>query len=145
MIGYGSEENHFVFELTYNYGIRSYKQGNDLHAIILNGRQAIHDNCIKHNYPFIVENNNLILKSPDNYTFFIQEGDLNVMGIEINVNHLDKSLDYYVDVLGMSITSQSTHSATVQFSKFHTYLVLREKKEVIEFGESSGRLAIGMA
>lgn len=29
MIGYGDEDNHFVIELTYNYGIKSYKLGND--------------------------------------------------------------------------------------------------------------------
>ena len=29
MIGYGPEESHFVIELTYNYGIGSYKMGND--------------------------------------------------------------------------------------------------------------------
>ncbi|GFO49307.1 glyoxalase domain-containing protein 4 [Plakobranchus ocellatus] len=29
MIGYGPEDSHFVVELTYNYGIGSYKHGND--------------------------------------------------------------------------------------------------------------------
>lgn len=28
MIGYGAEDNHFVAELTYNYGMKSYKLGN---------------------------------------------------------------------------------------------------------------------
>ncbi|CAG0917709.1 unnamed protein product [Notodromas monacha] len=30
MIGYGPEDDHFVLELTYNYGIGSYEKGNDL-------------------------------------------------------------------------------------------------------------------
>ena len=29
MVGYGSEDDHFVIELTYNYEIGSYKNGND--------------------------------------------------------------------------------------------------------------------
>ena len=29
MVGYGAEDNHFVVELTYNYGIKSYILGND--------------------------------------------------------------------------------------------------------------------
>ena len=29
MVGYGDEDNHFVMELTYNYGIKNYKKGND--------------------------------------------------------------------------------------------------------------------
>lgn len=27
MIGYGPESNHFVIELTYNYGVKSYEFG----------------------------------------------------------------------------------------------------------------------
>lgn len=27
MIGYGSEHTHFIMELTYNYGIKSYELG----------------------------------------------------------------------------------------------------------------------
>lgn len=29
MVGYGSEDSHFVVELTYNYGIKQYEKGND--------------------------------------------------------------------------------------------------------------------
>ena len=29
MVGYGPEDDHFVVELTYNYGIKEYKLGND--------------------------------------------------------------------------------------------------------------------
>ena len=29
MVGYGPEDDHFVTELTYNYGIGSYQLGND--------------------------------------------------------------------------------------------------------------------
>ena len=29
MVGYGPEDSHFVTELTYNYGIKDYKLGND--------------------------------------------------------------------------------------------------------------------
>jgi len=34
MIGYGAEDSHFVLELTYNYGIGSYKLGNDFQVYI---------------------------------------------------------------------------------------------------------------
>lgn len=29
MVGFGPEDDHFVAELTYNYGVREYKLGND--------------------------------------------------------------------------------------------------------------------
>jgi len=33
MIGYGPEDTHFVLELTYNYGISSYRHGDSLRYI----------------------------------------------------------------------------------------------------------------
>ncbi len=35
MIGYGKEQSYFVLELTYNYGIKSYKLGNDFQVGLL--------------------------------------------------------------------------------------------------------------
>ena len=29
MVGYGPEDDNFVVELTYNYGLKSYQRGND--------------------------------------------------------------------------------------------------------------------
>lgn len=36
MVGFGPEDNHFVVELTYNYGIKEYKLGNDFQVILSN-------------------------------------------------------------------------------------------------------------
>ena len=36
MIGYGPEDNHFVCELTYNYGIGDYAMGNDFLVSLFN-------------------------------------------------------------------------------------------------------------
>jgi glutaredoxin 3 len=41
-IGYGTEETHFALELTYNYGVPSYENGNDLRYIALS-RAALRD------------------------------------------------------------------------------------------------------
>ena len=35
MMGYGSEDCHFVVELTYNYGIKKYKLGNDFQVNLI--------------------------------------------------------------------------------------------------------------
>lgn len=35
MIGYGPEEQNFALELTYNYGIDGYKNGDDLQFICM--------------------------------------------------------------------------------------------------------------
>lgn len=34
MAGFGPEDDHFVVELTYNYGIKEYQLGNDFQVII---------------------------------------------------------------------------------------------------------------
>lgn len=33
MAGFGPEDDHFVVELTYNYGIKQYRLGNDFQVI----------------------------------------------------------------------------------------------------------------
>lgn len=35
MIGYGSEDNHFVIELTYNYGVSAYEKGTVIHKNVI--------------------------------------------------------------------------------------------------------------
>ena len=41
MVGLGDENCNFVFELTYNYGVDSYQQGNDLQCIALAMPEAV--------------------------------------------------------------------------------------------------------
>ena len=41
MIGFGPEDDHFVLELTYNYGIKEYKLGNDFQVIYIMGLCSI--------------------------------------------------------------------------------------------------------
>ena len=43
MIGYGPEDDHFVAELTYNYGVRSYAKGNAHHATLIRADRATFD------------------------------------------------------------------------------------------------------
>lgn len=35
MVGFNNEDNSFVFELTFNYGVASYKRGNDLECLLM--------------------------------------------------------------------------------------------------------------
>jgi len=35
MVGWDNEDDSFVFELTFNYGVSYYKRGNDLNSILL--------------------------------------------------------------------------------------------------------------
>lgn len=37
MVGFGAEDEHFVAELTYNYGVGEYRLGNDFLVRFLSG------------------------------------------------------------------------------------------------------------
>lgn len=67
MIGYGPEDNHFVIELTYNYGILSYDRGNDFLGITIKSKEAL-ERAKKHNWPII---NGNTLEAPGGYQFHI--------------------------------------------------------------------------
>lgn len=38
IMGYGSEADHFVLELTYNYGVKEYKLGNEFNSIVIRSK-----------------------------------------------------------------------------------------------------------
>ena len=71
MMGYGSEDDHFVLELTYNYGIKSYALGNDYQHITIHSTKAV-KTAKSHPGITIVteeEDGTLVVKDPDAYTF----------------------------------------------------------------------------
>lgn len=43
MVGFGPEDDHFVAELTYNYGIGDYKLGNDFMVNITLSHECLHE------------------------------------------------------------------------------------------------------
>lgn len=67
MVGYGSEDTHFVLELTYNYPIKSYQLGNDFVGITIQSKEAL-ERAKRLNWPVHPGN---ILQAPDGYVFFI--------------------------------------------------------------------------
>lgn len=70
MIGYGSEDDHFVIELTYNYGINSYEKGNDFKGITIKSREAL-ERAKALDWPIKEENGVKVLEAPGNYKYYI--------------------------------------------------------------------------
>ena len=52
MMGYGDEDTHFVMELTYNYGISSYRLGDGLNHITINTSENSRDVASPDGYKF---------------------------------------------------------------------------------------------
>lgn len=77
MIGYGPEDNHFVVELTYNYGIGNYKYTKDFLGMTINSKKAVANvkrSCVQ----FESRNggDQLLVHSPDGYPFYLNDQDV---------------------------------------------------------------------
>ncbi|XP_065752460.1 glyoxalase domain-containing protein 4 isoform X5 [Phocoena phocoena] len=107
MVGFGPEDDHFVAELTYNYGIGNYKLGNDFMGITLASSQAV-SNARKLEWPLSeVAEGVFETKAPGGYKFYLQnrsppQSDP-VLKVTLAVSDLQKSLNYWSNLLGMKI------------------------------------------
>ncbi|CAI9547985.1 unnamed protein product [Staurois parvus] len=73
MIGYGSEDNHFVVELTYNYGIGEYCLGNDFLGLTLQSSQAV-ANAKQLNWPLSEVTPGVFeTEAPGGYKFYLED------------------------------------------------------------------------
>jgi hypothetical protein len=57
MIGYGPEDDHFVLELTYNYGVGKYEKGNDFRSLTIcypDSDPASLKECKLEGYDFVI-------------------------------------------------------------------------------------------
>lgn len=71
MIGYGNEDDNFVIELTYNYGIHSYDRGNDFLGITIQDGEIL-KRAREFKWP-IADGN--VLEAPGGYKYYIVDKD----------------------------------------------------------------------
>uniref|UniRef100_A0A4X2KPL5 Glyoxalase domain containing 4 n=1 Tax=Vombatus ursinus TaxID=29139 RepID=A0A4X2KPL5_VOMUR len=107
MVGYGSEDNHFVAELTYNYGIGDYRLGNDFLGLTLVSSQAV-TNAKKLEWPLHeVAEGVFETEAPGGYKFYLknhsQPPSDPVLKVTLAVSDLCTSLHYWSDLLGMTV------------------------------------------
>ncbi|XP_042686139.1 glyoxalase domain-containing protein 4 isoform X2 [Centrocercus urophasianus] len=73
MVGYGPEDDHFVAELTYNYGIGEYRLGNDFLGITLVSSQAV-SNAKKMGWPLKEVTAGVFeTEAPGGYKFYLED------------------------------------------------------------------------
>ncbi|MCP9259080.1 Glyoxalase domain-containing protein 4 [Dirofilaria immitis] len=95
MVGYGSEDDHFVLELTYNYPISSYKLGICIRST------DVFENCRNYQMSTIMMNGEVEVKDPDGHKFYIlPSGPGSVVGdpiykLKLNTSDLKKTVDYW--------------------------------------------------
>lgn len=120
MIGYGPEANHFVIELTYNYGVQQYDLGNDLQGITIQSNVVV-EKAKELAYPVEESGGRHILTAPDGYRFFIEKavdegGDSDpVKEVTLSSSNLDVTVQYWQDTLGMKLVTRDETSATLSY------------------------------
>lgn len=148
MIGYGPEATHFVFELTYNYGVKSYKLGNDFGGVTIQSQEVL-DRARANNYPIAQENNQSVLTSPDGYKFFIiakpQPTSDPVISVTLNCKNLAASKKYWHELLSMKLVKEESKCITLSYGDNQAALSLNEISEPLDRAQAYGRIAFAVA
>ncbi|XP_065891509.1 glyoxalase domain-containing protein 4-like isoform X1 [Dysidea avara] len=145
MVGYGAEDNHFVFELTYNYGIKSYKRGNDFRGVTIWSDKAV-EKIKSAGYKYTQASDGcLLVEAPGGFPFCIADKDNGdkdpVVKVTLSVSSLQKSLEYWNKLLGMKIMKQTDTSAELAYSDSQCRLELSQISEPVDHAEAFGRIA----
>nr|CAG4646408.1 EOG090X09EK [Macrothrix elegans] len=146
MVGYGPEDNHFVCELTYNYGISSYKLGNDFLGLTIKSSQVL-KNAEAQNWPIHRQENQLpYLEAPGGYKFYIEDQpqpeDLDpVQKVSLASSNLKDSLKYWSELLQMEVVEQSDDTATLTYSQTQAKLEIKAIGEEVQHQKAFGRIA----
>ncbi|XP_003386086.1 PREDICTED: glyoxalase domain-containing protein 4-like [Amphimedon queenslandica] len=145
MVGYGEEDSHFVAELTYNYGIKSYKKGNDFKCISIHSRNAfskLQQSGMKYSKE---SDDSLKVDGPGGYTFILYDKNSStrdpVQSVCLSVTDLERSKSYWADLLGMTIFAQNENFLTLGYAPEQAKLVLERISEPMDHAEAYGRIA----
>ncbi|XP_063907697.1 glyoxalase domain-containing protein 4 isoform X1 [Zophobas morio] len=142
MVGYGPESNHFVVELTYNYGVKSYELGNDFRGITIRSSEVLQRAKSK-NWPILPGN---VLEAPGGYKFHIidspQPTDRDpVEKVTLSSSNLSKSVDYWNGILGLTIYNKTDKSVLLGFKDNEAKLELENIDGPVERAKAYGRIA----
>jgi len=154
MIGPGPELTHFVFELTYNYGVKSYNHGDDLRHIAIAKDLAL-ERAKKENYPITNTKEGSVVLDADGYCWSLADSNRSatnpVLWVSLNVADLERTKDFYTTIAEMKVfeSGQSENGdkfIRVGYSEAQTLLELVERKDkkgvAIEHYTAFGRIAI---
>lgn len=149
MVGYGPEDNHFVVELTYNYGIGKYQLGNDFQGISIASKVAL-ENAKKSGMDLEKFGEGFKIKAPDGYPFILLDSESSkadpVQKVSLSCTDLAASTKYWVDLLGMELVTPKDNenkSILLQYGPTHAQLEL-VKVDKIDRGTAYGRIAFSV-
>ncbi|KAM7540494.1 hypothetical protein Aperf_G00000039714 [Anoplocephala perfoliata] len=145
MIGYGPEDNYFALELTYNYGIGSYRHGNDFIGIHIYSPDAYERAMSNANLAKTQYAGMIAIFDPAGYRFFIHNEKSNshdpVRQLELASSNLPRSIDYWSKGCGMKLLDSSNKHAVLTFGANQCQLKLSFADHPIDRGQAFGRVA----
>ncbi|CAK1545259.1 unnamed protein product [Leptosia nina] len=145
MVGYGPEDNHFVVELTYNYGITHYEHGNDFLGITIQSSESL-KRAAATNWPVKEKDGLKYVEAPGGYKFFIidkpQPVDKDpVVKVSLACSNLAKSIAYWNGLLSLKMYEKKDKSAILGFSDDQAKLELVDIGGPVDHAKAYGRIA----
>ncbi|XP_072943836.1 glyoxalase domain-containing protein 4 [Epargyreus clarus] len=145
MIGYGPEDTHFVVELTYNYGVTHYEQGNDFLGLTIQSSESL-KRAASSNWPVKEQNGMKYVEAPGGYKFYIidkpQPVDKDpVQKVSLASSNLARSIAYWNGLLSLKIFEKTDKSVVLGFSEDQAKLELVDIGEPVNHAKAYGRIA----
>ncbi|XP_064477575.1 glyoxalase domain-containing protein 4-like [Ornithodoros turicata] len=145
MVGYGPEDSHFVLELTYNYGIGGYEQGNDFGGVVIRSDKIL-ENARKASWPIKETARDKYLESPGGFKFIIRpvkdykRADP-VEEVLLASSDLNKTDAYWKGLLGMKQVYRSNHESVLEYDPDQTKLRFFQVNGPVNHAKAYGRVA----
>lgn len=149
MVGYGNESTHFVIELTYNYGVKSYKLGNEFGGVTIKSKDVISTVKAK-NVPHEQQaDGSVLIHAPDGYKFFIINENAAadedpIKYIIYNVSNLADSTGFWNGILNMQPVRQDSKSALLSYNGGRFGIQFTQIADKIDRAQAFGRIAFGV-
>ncbi|CAG0898109.1 unnamed protein product [Darwinula stevensoni] len=144
MIGYGPEDDHFVVELTYNYGIKEYLMGNDFLGLTIQSHEAI-ENAKRENWHVTEENGINVVEAPGGYRFYLidepQPEKDPVKKLTLASSNLAETLNYWHGLLGLTIVEEKEKRATLAYAPSQMKLEFVDIGKPVDHAKAYGRIA----
>uniref|UniRef100_A0A3Q3X9M6 VOC domain-containing protein n=1 Tax=Mola mola TaxID=94237 RepID=A0A3Q3X9M6_MOLML len=146
MVGFGPEDEHFVAELTYNYGVGEYQLGNDFLGITLQSSKAV-NNAKRLGWPVTEVGEALyVTQAPGGYPFYLVDKEQPsadpVQKVCLGVSDLQRSTHYWTELLGMKVMGKNEENKTVLlgFADSQCKLELRDIGGAVDHRTAFGRI-----
>ena len=145
MFGYGEEDNNFVVELTYNYGIKEYAHGNDYNYLEINSLTVFNNIKNNNNYKFEISSDESIeLNDPNGYKFKILNTNTDILPklstLSLATSSLDETEFYWNQVLGLKLLKKNENLLKASFDEKQTKIEFKLVQKV-NHEKAFGRIA----